>query len=331
VDALLERGHEVTVVDDFSLGSEANLQNAQSLVHAGKGRLHVVRASLADEAIWDTLPAMDAVLHFAAQTSVTKSVSDAAADFRANVSFMPSFFNWLRRNKVRAVIYSNTAGSLYGEPIQFPTDERALVQPLSPYGATKSFFETYLASLCASLKAVGEWSRDPREVNYFSWVSLRLGNVYGPRQKSVGEAAVVPTFLDLFMEGQTPNIFGDGNKTRDYVYVGDVVQAFLLALDKLQTTNLDECFNVASASETKDIEVFKTVRDVLAETLREKGLKRQAPRDPTGVQPNFAKVRPGEVTRSYLAINKIDGFLGWLPSTRFEDGVRQTVRAYLGL
>lgn len=328
VDALLSQGNHVTVVDNFSSGREANLVHARALASTSKLELRVEKASIDDPELWERLGHHDALFHLAAQTSVTRAVRDPEVDFATNAAPIPLILSWLRRSRTRMVVYANTAGALYGDPLTYPTDERSLVQPVSPYGATKSFFETYLASTCRSLKASGVWTSDPRSTEYFSWVSLRLSNVYGPRQVSTGESGVVPIFFQSIANGKSPTIFGDGNKTRDYVHVRDVAQAFVSALTRMREASFDEAFNVGTGIETSDVDVFeyvlKAARDLSVSDRYASLLAKSA----VVTRPEFAPVRPGEVIRSVLNVAKIDAFLGWLAPTKFEQGVRETVESY---
>jgi UDP-glucose 4-epimerase len=330
VDVLLARGYNVTVLDDFSSGREANLEKARKLAQEKKLKLTIVRASIADPKTWDKLPRHDSVFHFAAQTSVTASVSNPRLDFETNVHSSFFLIEWVRKHKVRHLCYANTAGALYGRAASFPSNERVAVLPLSPYGATKRFVESYLSALCSSLKENGSWSSDVKADNYFSWASLRLGNVYGPRQVTKGEAGVVPIFIETLSNGQQPTIFGDGSKTRDYVHVSDVVTAFIAVHDRLQETPFDDFFNIASGAETRDIEVFDTVM----RAMHEVGADPEAPQTFQNSlkvsQPLYAPVRAGEVLRSWLDVTKAEAFFAWRPRIGFHQGVKATVRNYFG-
>ncbi|MBS1984428.1 MAG: GDP-mannose 4,6-dehydratase [Bdellovibrionales bacterium] len=327
VDALLKKGCDVTVIDDFSSGSENNLALAKALSGSG-AKLTILRASIADPSVWTRLGAHDAIFHFAAQTSVTASVQDPRKDFDTNVACVPHILGWIRQNKVKNFLYANTAGALYGDAVVFPTDERSVIKPESPYGVTKAFMEMYLGALTRSLKSAGEWSSDVKSSNFFSWVSLRLGNIYGPRQVTKGEAGVVPIFFETLVRGERPTIFGDGKKTRDYVFVGDVIRAFMAAFDRLQQTAFDEFFNVGTSIETKDIELFDSLLRVM-HGLAEKPPYAEKIKPSLKVKdPHFASIRPGEIVRSQLNIGKIDAFLAWQPKVSLEEGLRQTVEAY---
>jgi UDP-glucose 4-epimerase len=329
VDALVAKGHEVTVLDDLSTGSEANLEAARKVAASQGRKVELIRDSVANLDLWAKMPAFDALFHLAAQTSVTASVAKPEFDFSVNINCIPAMLQWIQRSKLRFVVYANTAGAMYGEALSFPTDERSTVAPLAPYGATKSFFETYLGSVTRSRKASGDWSSDPNAPSYFSWISLRLANIYGPRQVPKGEAGVIPIFVEKLAQGETPTIFGDGNKIRDYVYVTDVARAFMAALDKLQQVSIDDAFNVSTATDTRDIEVFDAVLDALHERARRPGAEGEKAKKSLNVkEPRFAPVRAGEVKRSSLSNFKIQSFLNWRPERSFQEGVFETVLGY---
>jgi len=327
-DALLKAGHDVTVVDDFSSGRNANLEEAFELAQRMGLKFRIVRASISQEDTWTNLEAADAIVHLAAQTSVTASVHDSKKDFEINVLPTQYIISWVRRYQVRMVVYANTAGAMYGKTSYYPTDERAAIRPLSPYGATKNFFEIYLSSICEALKASQAWSSQPKEKNYFSWTSLRLSNVYGPRQITKGEAGVIPIFVETLGKSDAPTIFGDGSKTRDYIHVSDVVSAVMMSLEKMQQTHLDEGFNIATSIETRDIELF----EFLVHTMHEIGSdpdSRLEYRNSLKInQPKFSPVRPGEVLRSVMDINKAAALLGWKPRVTFHKGLVETVSHY---
>jgi UDP-glucose 4-epimerase len=319
VDALLQLGHNVLVVDDFSNGNESNLAHAKALAAQQGLTLRTVRASLADPSMWSSLEKCDAVFHAASQTSVVGSVKNPEQDFQANIDPVPFLLKYVRSKKVRYLMMASSGGTVYGDAPYYPTDERALIKPLSPHGVTKAFFELYLSAWTSSLKAQKELSDDLKQENYFSWASLRLGNTYGPRQSPSGEGSVVPCFIEDLVNARVPVIYGDGSKSRDYIYVGDVVSAFMRAFEEIQKLALDDVFNIATGRETKDIEVFN---EVIA------ALRTQFPNHKFDVKPRLEAKRPGEVTRSLLDINKAASQISWEPQVSFKEGVKLTVEAY---
>ena len=328
VDRLVASGHDVVVVDDFSAGLESNLVEAATTAKKKKTKFEIVRADVTKAEFWEKFPAADAFLHLAAHTSVTNSVKDPNRDFATNITCIPAIVDWLIRSRVRFAIYANTAGALYGEAATLPADERTAILPVSPYGATKSFFETYLGAVCRARKSGGQWTNDIQSPNYFSWVSLRLANIYGPRQVPYGETSVIPIFIEKLAQGHAPTIFGDGKKVRDYVHVTDTVRAFTAALEKLQVVALDDSFNVATGVETRDIDVFDSVLDALQQRAKN-GPDTDKCRKCLEVQePAFAPMRAGEVVRSSLTNYKIQAFLNWKPEITFGEGILSTVHGY---
>jgi len=205
VDALLERGDTVAVVDDLSGGRRERMP--------GGVPLHV--ADIADIGPVAEAERPDVVFHLAAQVDVRKSVADPAFDARVNVAGTAAVLEAARVSGARRVLLASTGGALYGEDVPLPTPEDATLAPFSPYGASKAAAETYLA-LYTRLFGL-------------STMALRFGNVYGPRQDPHGEAGVIAIFAGAAVEGRTVTIYGDGTQTRDYVYVGDVVAGFLAA------------------------------------------------------------------------------------------------------
>jgi UDP-glucose 4-epimerase len=267
------------------------------------------------EKTWKELPSVQAIFHIAAQTSVTASVLESDRDFSWNILAAKYLVEYIKKNKCNFLLYSNTAGALYGIPTSIPTSEIQPLHPICPYGATKSFLETYIRALTESLKMENKWANEPNKKNYFSWASLRLGNVYGPRQITKGEAGVVPIFIEKLISQEVPTIFGSGKETRDYVHVDDVVSAFMTVFEKQQKEKVDEAFNVGTSVATQTSDVFK---NVLSSMKNQTQIK----------EPKHASLRPGELEKSCLDISKLKK-LGWNPAWTFEKGVSQTVKAYL--
>src|SRR5690349_24666968 len=214
VDTLLERGDEVIVVDDISTGRRENLTQALD-----KGA-ELVESDIRDaQAMLDVFGRArpEAVFHLAAQIDVRHSVADPAADARVNVEGTINVLNASLEAGVARFVNTSTGGAIYGEGQILPAPENHPVAPMSPYGNSKFCAENYCALF--------------RRLHGLSTVSLRYGNVYGPRQDPLGEAGVIAIFCGKLLEGGRPKIFGDGLQTRDYVFVGDVVRANLAAAD----------------------------------------------------------------------------------------------------
>lgn len=315
VDALLTDGHDVFVIDNYFSGRDKNLDNARKIAAEKNLKLETFDADISNALIWSKVPPVDAVFHTAAQTSVTVSVKESHRDFSWNVLASKFIIDYMRVNSVKHFLYTNTAGALYGVPKEVPTPEDHPVYPTSPYGATKSFFETYIRALIISLKSEGAYSNKVEDPTYFSWASLRLGNVYGPRQITKGEAGVVPIFIEKLLSNTAPIIFGSGEETRDYIHVSDVVSAFMHIFKLQQKQAVDDSFNVGTGVETQTQLVFDLVHNAL--------------KDKTQIQNSLhSPLRPGELERSCLNIDKLKK-LGWTPKWSFHDGVLNTVTHYL--
>jgi UDP-glucose 4-epimerase len=290
VDALLARGDEVAVVDDLSTGKEANLEQAL----AGGARLHV--ADIRDgDAMRDLLaqerPAV--VFHLAAQIDVRVSVERPAHDARINIEGTVNLLEAARLAEVGRFVFSSTGGAIYGETDVVPTPESHLPQPMAGYGTSKLCAEQYL----------GLYAR----LHGMSTVALRFGNVYGPRQDPHGEAGVIAIFCGRYLAGGQPKVFGDGRQTRDYIYVGDLVDAIVAAGD----ADVGGAVNIGTEEETTVLE--------LIEALAAAG-DRDAP-----FAPEFAPARMGEIERSCLAVGHAREVLGWEARVGVRDGIARTL------
>jgi UDP-glucose 4-epimerase len=288
VDALVERGDRVTVIDDLSNGSRANLSGA---VERG-ATLRAIDIRDADAMIGVFRAAEpELVFHLAAQVDVRYSVERPADDAAVNVLGAIEVLEAARMVGARRVVNSSTGGGLYGEAEVRPTPEDHPIRPLAPYGQGKLAAEGY-CELYARLHGL-------------STVSLRYGNVYGPRQDIHGEAGVVAIFTGCVLEGRRPTVFGDGRQTRDWVEVGDVVRANLLAADSDATGPV----NIGAGQETSVLELLAALRDVRAgDSLPE---------------PEFAPERAGEVRHSCLDPARARRELGGEAIVELRDGVRR--------
>jgi UDP-glucose 4-epimerase len=287
VDALLERGDSVTVIDDLSNGYRENLSRALEL--GAKFELIDVRDA---GAVMDAFRAAqpELVFHLAAQVDVRHSVEHPADDAAVNVLGSIAVLEAARVVGARSVIQSSTGGGLYGEAEIRPTPEDYPIHPLAPYGQAKLAAEGYfrLYTLLHGL----------------STVSLRYGNVYGPRQDIHGEAGVVAIFCGCALEGRQPTVFGDGRQTRDWVEVDDVVRANLLAAGSEVTGAL----NIGTGHETSVLDLLGALAEVRPGSMPE---------------PAFAPERAGEVRRSCLDPSRARGELGWEATVELREGLRR--------
>ena len=322
-DALLARGDDVYVLDDLSTGSRVNVPPGAELHQADvrdpgpvfedarpEAVFHLaaqadVRVSVehpdhdAEVNVLGTVRVLeaarpDAVFHLAAQADVRVSVERPEHDADVNVLGTVRLLEAARRHGAQ-VVFASTGGAIYGE-CDGPAAESAPRRPLAPYGTSKLCGEEYLAT----------WNR----LHGTRHVSLRLGNVYGPRQMPHGEAGVVAIFMGLLRDGGTPTIYGDGTQTRDYVFVGDVARAMIAAFDKDGSVfNKDgSVFNVGTSTETSVLQLYDAIQRV-------SGIERE---------PRFAPPRLGELQRSVLDVTLARRELGWRPERSLEEGLTAT-------
>ena len=282
-DAFVAHGHAVHVLDDLSSGIRENVP-AAAVFHQVDIRAEAVAALFEAEGF-------EVLVHHAAQMDVRRSVADPQYDADVNVGGFLNLIEAGRRNGLKKVIFASTGGAIYGEPDSVPQDEAHALRPLSPYGITKLTAERYLYYY---------------EQQYgIRYVALRYANVYGPRQNPHGEAGVVAIFAQRLLEGHRPIINGDGLQTRDYTYVGDVVQANVAAL---AYDGPSDVINIGTAREADVNTVFRLLRDRI---------------DPACAEVH-GEAKPGEQRRSVLSYDKAQCLLGWTPTVTLEDGLRQT-------
>jgi len=282
-EATIAQGHTVDVLDDLSSGRRENVPTEPTL------HVHDIRSTEAAELVADQ--SYDVLIHHAAQMDVRRSVEAPGFDADVNIRGFLNLMEAGRENGLQTVILASTGGAIYGEPDYTPQDRDHPCRPVSPYGITKLAAEKYL--------------RFYREQHGIRSVSLRYANVYGPRQNAQGEAGVVAIFSRQMITGEQPVIYGSGEQTRDYVYVGDVVRANLAALDHEETG----VFNVGTGRETSVNELFRMIR---AETG-------------VDVDKAHGSAKPGEQQRSVLGYEDTKQSLGWEPSVSLEEGLSRTV------
>jgi UDP-glucose 4-epimerase len=292
VDALLERGDEVAVLDDLSTGRR---ENRAAAIESGAELIETDVADAAAVAGLIETRRPEVIFHLAGQIDVRVSISDPILDMRVNVGGTINLLEATRRVEGARIVFTSTGGAIYGEGDwrDPPLDETAECLPDAQYGQSKYASEGYLSLY--------------HRLYDLSTISLRLGNVYGPRQDPLGEAGVVAIFCGALLDGRTPRIFGDGHQTRDYVYVGDIVDAMLVAARSRATGT----FNIGTGLETSVLELGR----MIAEALNR----------PFG--PEMAPPRPGEVQRIAIDSSRAQRELGWRAETSLEEGLRRTVAA----
>ena len=286
VDALIPQGYQVVVVDNLSTGRLENINPAATFYQAD-----ICNSEL--EGIFEK-ERPELVNHQAARTVIQKSNEDPALDAKQNILGSLNLILQCLRFGVKKTVYASSGGAVYGEPKYRPVDESHPINPISYYGISKHTVEHYLH--LAHLQ------------HMLSYVVLRYSNVYGLRQNPKGEAGVVAIFNRQMLQGERPTIFGKGDKTRDYVYIADVVMANLLAMEK----SINGVYNIGTGVETSDHEMF----DLLAGLTGYKG------------NPHYAPVRKGEIYKICLDYSKAHNEIGWQPRFLLREGLRETVNYY---
>jgi UDP-glucose 4-epimerase len=291
VDRLVRDGHEVAVVDDLSSGCLDNLAGALA-----SGRVRHYQIDLTAPDLPATLAAVrpQVVHHLAAQIDVRRSVADPVEDARVNVLGSLRLARAALDVGCRRLVFAASGGSAYGEPDpdDIPVTEDHPELTSNPYGIAKRSVEDYLDGFRAL------YGLEP--------VSLRLANVYGPRQDPHGEAGVVAVFCDRLLAGRPVTVYGDGTQTRDYVYVGDVVEAFAAAADSADAVGTR--VNIGTGVETSVMELYAMLRGVTG----------------FGPDPEFAPARAGELARIALDPRLAARLLGWRPRTTLTEGLART-------
>jgi UDP-glucose 4-epimerase len=293
VDALLARGDEVTVVDNLSTGRISNLEPGLA-AGAELEEMDIRDGEALSRLAAERRP--EAIFHLAAQIDVRKSLADPFFDAGVNVGGTANVLEAARASECGRVVSISTGGAIYGEGEgqQLPLPEGAPIAPLSAYGQSKFAAEGYV-SLYERLYGL-------------SGVSLRLGNVYGPRQDPLGEAGVIAIFCGLLKEGGQPTVFGDGTQTRDYIYVGDVVSAALAAADADATGPI----NIGTGVETNVLELIEALKSLSGND---------------SFEPQFAPERTGEVQRITIDATRAERELNWRAEMGLDEGLRVTLES----
>ncbi len=282
-DAYINAGHEVVIVDNLSTGKRENI--------SPKAKFYEMDILSPDLKVLIQKERPDVINHHAAHIDVRRSVTDPEHDLKINVLGIIHLMGSCAGLKLKKVIFASSGGAIYGEQNSYPARESHTLDPLSPYGINKLAGEKYLSY----------YSR----LMGFGLTCLRYANIYGPRQNALGEAGVIAIFAHQLLSGQTPVINGQGNQTRDYVYVGDVVKANVLALG----SNADGVFNVGTGIETNVNRIYSDIASLL---------KMAGP----------AKIGPskdGEQMRSSLSSEALKKECGYAPDTPLSEGLRITM------
>lgn len=286
VDKYIDAGHEVVVIDNLSTGRIENVNPDARLID-----IDITSKSVRDIFIQEKF---DILNHHAAQVDVRTSVRDPLFDLKQNILGSVNLYEAAKDSGVKKIIFASSGGTVYGEQTSFPADESHYTQPVSPYGITKLTNEKYLHYYF---------------VEYgIKHVILRYTNVYGPRQNPHGECGVVAIFINKMLNGEQPVINGDGKITRDYVYVGDVATANLIALND----NTEGIYNICTGIEQDVNYIFNTLKMHTG----------------SGCKELHGPSKPGEQLRSVCTFKKINKTHGWKPGMNISDGLALTVESF---
>jgi UDP-glucose 4-epimerase len=292
VDALIERGHRVVVIDNLSTGKKENINKKAKFY-----KIDVCSPKIG-EIFKKEKP--EIVFHLAAQINVRKSVENPLFDAKVNIlgslNVIQNFVQ-LRTSNIKhpTFIFASTGGAIYGDAKKIPTPENYPANPISPYGISKLAVENYLKFY--------------KENFGLKFISLRFSNVYGPRQDPKGEAGVVAIFIEKLLKGERPTIFGDGNQTRDFIFVEDAVSACLKAMEY---KGEKEIFNIGTGIETSINKLY----EILSKLLK------------TKIKPKYALEKSGDLKRSCLDISLAKRELKWEPRYNLEKGLEKTINFF---
>jgi UDP-glucose 4-epimerase len=285
-DAYLSLGHDVVIIDNLSTGKRENIPANARFIEMDVNDPGIPALFMEEK--------FDIVNHHAAQMDVRVSVQDPTYDARINILGGINIYESALRSGVKKIIFASSGGTVYGEQEYFPADERHPTKPISPYGIAKLSNEQYLYYYA--------------HVHGLPSVAFRYANIYGPRQNPHGEAGVIAIFAQKLLKGEQPVINGDGLQTRDYVYVGDVVAANILALQP----QMIGAYNIGTGIETDVNTLFGHLRDLTQSTCEEQ----------------HAPAKQGEQMRSVLSHERIFASFGWTPKMDIVEGLSKTVDSF---
>jgi len=282
-DRLIEENYEVVIVDDLSNGKKENVPQYARFYMCD------VRGEKINDILEKEKP--DIVIHNAAQLSVRFSVENPLMDADINIIGGLNVINACSMYNVKKIIFASSGGTVYGEQEYFPADEKHPTSPVSPYGVAKLAIEKYLYYFYKN--------------SGMKYISLRYGNIYGPRQDPYGEAGVVAIFSDKILKGENPTINGDGLQTRDYVYVGDAVRANIKAIE----CDFEGALNIGTSRETSVVELFKILKEISGKD---------------GIEEVHGPSKEGEQRRSQLSYEMAKKAIEWEPEVSIEEGLKLT-------
>lgn len=283
VDLYIGSGHEVTIVDNLISGFKANL-NAKA---------RFVQADISNPQLKEVFEneSFDLINHHASQIDVRKSLENPFYDMQVNIAGSLNILELMNRYKVPKIIYASSGGAIHGDPDALPLTEASRIQPICHYGVSKYAVENYL-HLYAHLYNI-------------QFTVLRYPNVYGPRQNPFGEGGVNAIFIGKMLKGEIPHIYGDGKQLRDFIFVQDVAQANLLALDQIDNS----IYNVATNDGRSVNDIYQVLQGITGITSK----------------PIYEEARLGEIQKTYMSADKIKEAWGWEATVNLEEGLQKTL------
>ncbi|MHA1975176.1 MAG: NAD-dependent epimerase/dehydratase family protein [Candidatus Hodarchaeales archaeon] len=284
VEDLLNIGRDVTCLDDFSTGKEINIRPYLEKIRLVQGDIRE------KEVVLKSLEEVDYVFHLAAQISVSRSMREPDFDASININGFINLLESVRKSSVKRIVYVSTGGAIYGEPEVIPAPETTPEEPISAYGLSKLVGEKYL-----------EWYHKTYGISYSI---IRPANIYGPRQDPLGEAGVISIFLGSILGNKPLNVFGDGTDTRDYIYVKDITEICVKAME----SDVNEKFNAGTGVQTSLLELIETIENVTNFKAEKK----------------FLPPRPGDVKHIALENTKAKKLLNWEAKTSLRKGIAHT-------
>jgi len=289
VEELVSRNYKVVVLDDFSTGQKSNLENV-------KDRIKIITGSITKKEVVDkAMKGIEYVFHHAAFVSVPESIKKPKTTWDINIRGTKLLLNAAVKNKVKRFVFASSA-AVYGNNPKLPKNESMKLEPISPYAQSKRMGEI----MCEQY----------REKEGLSTICLRYFNVFGPRQNPYSEySGVISKFIGSFAMNQQPTIFGDGEQTRDFIFINDVVQANMLAMDK----KVGGSFNIATGESTTINKLLETINKAMNKNIA----------------PRYHNQREGDIKFSYADIQKAKKYLSFKPEYSFEEGIKETIGWYV--
>jgi UDP-glucose 4-epimerase len=285
VDKLIQEKHDVYVVDNLVTGHKQNVSQNIPIMDCD------INSDMMDKVVQDFKP--EVIIHQAAQVSVAHSINDMLYDEKVNIHGTVKIIDLAKKYDVKKIIFASSA-AVYGNPVTLPVDLNHPTEPLSPYGVSKLSVEYYL--------------KMANTLSGLDYTILRYANVYGPRQDAHGEGGVISIFSDCLANGNPPTIYGDGEQTRDFVYVEDVASANVQAL----SLGHNQVLNVSTGEEISVKNLFETMQEVAGLSL----------------DVNYEDERNGDIRKSVLCNKKTKEVLNWNPQTSLFEGLQKTLNYY---